>query len=117
MNFTSNRKITIAGGGHVVSFEKGESKALPPSLHRSAMEQGLEADGEVDMSENPDEVARIDAIRAAMKAIGARNDTADFDAAGCPKMTAIEALTGGAKPLNAKERQSLWAEVSSGTGE
>lgn len=116
MNFTSNRKITLSGGGHVVSFDKGESKFLPPSLHQEALMQGLEADvGDEDaptLDPAPDEAARTDAISAALKAIATRNNPDDFDASGTPKVKAIEALTGGHKPRDAKERQALWADVA-----
>lgn len=115
MKFTSSRKITLTGLGHVISFEKGECLFVPPALHQEALAQGLEPDGDVTGMRpvaRPDDATRIEAVKEAMKLIAERNDPGDFDAAGTPKVRAIENLTGGAKPADGKERLALWAEVA-----
>lgn len=120
MKFTSSRKILIAAMGHAVWFEKGDTHFLPPALHQVALEQGLEAlpdDGETAPVRAPatDDTARVEAIKAAMRAIAEKNNPDDFDAGGTPKVRAIENLTGGMKPTDAKERAALWAEVINST--
>ena len=121
MKFTSPRKLILTGFGHVISFNKGDTLFVPPALHQEALAQGLEpatADGESApvAAPRPDGTGRIEAIKAAMVQIAQRNDAGDFDAAGTPKLRAIENLTGGAKPVDGKERQSLWAEVVAAVG-
>ena len=116
MKFTSPRKILVAAMGHAVWFDKGATHFLPPALHQAALEQGLEAvpeDGEAapERAASPDDSARVEAIKAAMRAIAEKNSADDFDAGGTPKVRAIENLTGGLKPADAKERAALWAEV------
>lgn len=116
MQFTSHRKLMLAGYGHALPFEKGETRFVPPILRQEAMAQGLDpvlADGEDAPTKTveADDSVRIDAIKGAMKAIAERNTSGDFDAAGCPKTTAIENVSGGFKPANGKERLALWAEV------
>ena len=121
MKFTSSRKLTLTGFGHVISFQKGDTLFVPPALHQEALAQGLEPvaeQGEATPTAAPrlDDSGRIEAIKAAMHQIAQRNDAGDFDAAGTPKLRAIESLTGGAKPVDSKERQSLWAEVVASVG-
>ena len=117
MKFTSSRKLILAALGHVITFDKGDTLFVPPSLHQQALEQGLEPmpeDGE-DVAEavaKPDDASRVEAIKVAMKLIAERNNADDFTAGGIPKIRAIESLTDGAKPLDAKEHQALWAEVA-----
>lgn len=121
MEFTANRKILLAGFGHALAFEKGETKFVPPVLRQMAMAEGLDpvvAEGE-DVPTKPsipDEEARRDAVRAGMKAVAERNRTNDFDASGTPKVAAIEAASGGAKPSDNKERLALWAQVVADVG-
>ena len=124
MKFTSSRKLILAALGHVITFDKGDTLFVPPSLHQQALEQGLEPmpeDGE-DVAEavaKPDDASRVEAIKVAMKLIAERNN-ADattalenaIRAGGIPKIRAIESLTDGAKPTDAKEHQALWAEVA-----
>ena len=117
MKFSSTRKLVLAAFGHVVTFDKGDTLFVPHSLHRQALEQGLEPvpeDGEdvVKAVSKPDDTDRIEAIKVAMKLIAERNNADDFTAGGIPKIRAIESLTDGAKPLDAKEHQALWAEVA-----
>lgn len=121
MKFTSSRKLTLTGFGHVISFRKGDTLFVPPALHQEALAQGLEPVAEQDeatptAAPRLDDSGRIEAIKAAMHQIAQRNDAGDFDAAGTPKLRAIENLTGGAKPVDSKERQSLWAEVVASVG-
>ena len=42
MKFSSTRKLVLAAFGHVVTFDKGDTLFVPHSLHRQALEQGLE---------------------------------------------------------------------------
>lgn len=121
MKFKSTRKITLAGFGHVVNFDKGQTLFVPPALHQEAMAQGLDpvvGEGETapKAPKQFDDSARLDAIRAAMQQIAERNNSDDFDAAGTPKLRAIENITGGHKPVDGKERQSLWVEVIASVG-
>ncbi len=115
MKFTSSRKLVLAALGHVITFDKGDTLHVPPALHSLALEQGLEpADGAgvAQAPAKPDDAARAEAIKIAMKLIAERNNADDFTAGGIPKIRAIEALTDGAKPLDAKEHQALWGEVT-----
>lgn len=119
MKFTSSRKLVLAGMGHVVTFQKGDTLFVPPILHQEALAQGLEPeDGSLELraSKAPDDSSRVEAITTAMKMIAERNSADDFDAAGIPKVRAIEALTGGVKPADNKERLALWAEVLASVG-
>ena len=119
MKFTAHRKITLAGMGHAIPFNKGDTLYVPPALRQEALAQGLEPEGDADGLKpdlRPDDSARIEAIKDAMKQIAERNSAEDFDAAGTPKVRAIENLTGGAKPADAKERLALWNEVVASVG-
>ena len=37
MKFTAHRKITLAGMGHVVPFNKGDTLYVPPALRQEAL--------------------------------------------------------------------------------
>ena len=116
MKFSSTRKLVLAAFGHVVTFGKNDTQFVPPALHQIALEQGLDPvpEGDEDTPERvvaPDDSARVEAIKAAMQLIAERNRSDDFTAGGIPKIKAIEALTDGQKPVDAREHQALWAEV------
>lgn len=117
MQFTSTRKVTLADAGHVLVFAKGDTKFVPPILRTKAIEEGLEPvleEGQ-EAPANPvgnADAARIDAVKAAMRAIRDKNAQDDFDASGTPTMKAIQlASEGAAAPKNKDERLTLWAEV------
>ena len=121
MKFTSTRKLTLSGMGHVIKFDKGDVLFVPTALHQKALAEGLEPQvGEGESALKPaqtvDDSLRIEAIKDAMRQIAERNSSDDFDAAGTPKLRAIETLTGGPKPVDGKERQALWAEVVASVG-
>ena len=116
MKFSSTRKLVLAAFGHVVTFGKNDTQFVPPVLHQLALEQGLDPvpEGDEDAPERvvvPDDSARVEAIKTAMQLIAERNRPDDFTAGGIPKIKAVEALTDGQKPVDAREHQALWAEV------
>lgn len=116
MKFSSTRKLVLAAFGHVITFEKNDTQFVPRALHQLALEQGLDPvpEGDEDTPERvvaPDDSARVEAIKTAMQLIAERNRSDDFTAGGIPKIKAIEALTDGQKPIDAREHQALWAEV------
>lgn len=116
MKFTSPRNITLAAGGHVVPFKKGETHNLPPAMYQKALAEGLEPeDKDVVLEPVEDDAERVAKIKAAMLDIATKNDAADFDAGGAPKVKAIEAVA-GVKPTNSDERLKLWAEVKNSIG-
>lgn len=121
MKFKASRSITLTAFGHVLIFGKGETLFVPPSLHTLAVEQGL--DPVPEEGETPPEVApktddseRVEKLKAAMHEIATRNNAADFDAGGVPKVRAIREASGGAEPVDAKERTALWAAVINSVG-
>lgn len=121
MKFTANRILTLAGFGHALVFAKGETLFVPPVLRAVAVDMGLDPvldEGDVAPGGTPKDDAdtRRAAVKDAMRAIAQRNNADDFDAGGVPKLRAIENLTGGVKPTDAKERTVLWAEVMNDTG-
>lgn len=120
MKFTSPRKIVLAAFGHVVAFEKGDTKFLPKPLHAKALEEGLEpedADAEVVTAVSTvDDADRIAKIKEAMTVILENNDSKDFTAGGAPKVKVVEDLA-GVKLKNAEEGLKLWAEVRDGAGQ
>ena len=111
MEFTSPRQLVLSAMGHTVAFGKGETHNLPPALHQLALEQGLEPAEPLAREAKPDDSARTEAIKEAMRAIAAGNKRGDFDAGGIPKAVAIKALA-GAEPASNDERLALWGEVS-----
>jgi hypothetical protein len=115
MKFTAVRTTTLAYGGHVLPFAKGETKFVPPILRPKALEEGFEPeDGAA--TENPigsKDAERITAVKDAMRMIRDENDAAKFDGGGAPTMKAIQAIAdNGAAPKNRDERLALWAEVA-----
>lgn len=120
MKFTSPRKIVLAAFGHVVAFEKGDTKFLPKPLHAKALEEGLEpedsgAEAAVAVS-TVDDADRIAKIKEAMAVIMENNDSKDFTAGGAPKVKVVEDLA-GVKLKNAEEGLKLWTEVRDGAGQ
>ena len=115
MKFTAHRNITVSALGHVAVFRKGETRTLAPALHQTALLQGLESDGAVAAEKKPDDTARLDAVKDAMRAIAKANKTNDFDAGGVPKVQAIEAIA-KVRPASNDERLALWAEVMKPAG-
>lgn len=113
MKFTSPYNVMLAEAGHVVTFAKGETKFVPPALRQLALAKGLEPEEGAGIVKDvaPDDSARKEAVMAAMRKIAERNDSGDFTAGGSPKVHAIQALTGGAKPADANELLELWAAV------
>lgn len=119
MKFTSPRKIVLAAFGHVVAFEKGDTKFLPKPLHAKAMEEGLEPEAEAEVAvavNTVDDADRIAKIKEAMAVILENNDSKDFTAGGAPKVKVVEDLS-GVKLKNAEEGLKLWAEVRDGAGQ
>lgn len=118
MKFTAPYAATLEGGGHVLVFAKGETKFVPPALRQAAVAKGFEPEegAEITSVSAPDDSGRKDAVKAAMKLIAERNNADDFDASGTPKVRAIEAVAGGVKPVDNKERLALWAEVAASVG-
>lgn len=120
MEFTSPRKVTLAGAGHVIPFNKGDTKFVPPALRAQAVEQGLEPveAGAVDTgvpTADEAEAARIAAIKAAMVKIKERNDSKEFDAGGVPTKKAIAAATPGSEQVKDNdERLEIWGQVTRG---
>lgn len=113
MKFTSPRKIVLAAFGHVVAFEKGDTKFLPKSLHAKAVEEGLEPEDTAEVAaavNTVDDADRIAKIKEAMAVILENNDSKDFTAGGAPKVKVVEDLS-GVKLKNAEEGLKLWAEV------
>ena len=118
MQFKALRKLTLAGYGHVIPFNKGDIKRVPAVLHAIALDEGMEPqpdDGEelpsTTVSIAEQEVERIAKIKHAMKVILERNKRDDFTAGGIPTTKAIEALC-GVKPTVMSETMKLWGEVT-----
>lgn len=119
MKFTSPRKIVLAAFGHVVAFEKGDTKFLPKPLHAKALEEGLEPEDTAEVvsaTNTVDDTDRIAKIKEAMAVILENNDSKDFTAGGAPKVKVVEDLA-GVKLKNAEEGLKLWAEVRDGAGQ
>lgn len=117
MQFTSHRKLVLAAAGHVLPFEKGDTKFVPPILRPKALEEGLEPvleEGQAAPATpvTPADTARVEAVKAALRVIRDRNRRTDFDGGGAPTVKAIQAESeGSAAPNDKAERLALWAEV------
>lgn len=104
MNFILQRNHTLVSTmGHSVTFLKGKPTFVPPVLHSDALSIGaMPQDGEApdvlgeeEKVQVPmDPATRSKAILGAIKVVIARNERADFTAAGAPTAKAVERETG-----------------------
>lgn len=123
MNFVSNRNVTVRSkSGHVIRFERNVPRAVPANLRREVMAIGIiPAEGQADLVENLEtEVSRMapipEALRTALvfhalSQIREENDTSKFDAAGRPKVDAVNSVFHGFLSINAAARNSFWDEL------
>lgn len=131
MQYVSNRNVTLRSKtGHVIFFKAGEPRDVPVPVRREAMAIGIiPADGKPDTVENIEtEASRVVAIPAALRdaliffaleRIREENETAKFDAAGRPKVDAVNAYFYGFLNINANDRSRYWDEYRAlvGSGE
>lgn len=123
MQFVSNHNVTVRSkSGHVIRFERNVPRDVPQALRREVMAIGIvPAESSPDLVENiENEVNRVvplpEALRNALvfhalNVIREENDTSKFDAAGRPKVDAVNALFHGFLSINATTRNAAWDEL------
>lgn len=128
MKFVANRNVTLRSkSGHIIRFERGVPKEVPPAVRREAMAIGVvpvegsldvEAQDTAAINGQPNSLAftipqdlRDSLIFAAMDELRSENDNARFDAAGRPKVDAVNARFFGLMSINSNERNKYWDEL------
>lgn len=122
MLFVSNRNVTLRSkSGHIIAFKRGEPREVPVPVRREAMAIGIiPVEAGADTVENIEaSLARVVPIPAdlrhalvfdALHKIREDNDNTKFDAAGRPKVDAVNAYFFGQFSVNANDRTKYWDE-------
>lgn len=122
MQFVSNRNVTLRSkSGHIITFKRGEPREVPVMVRREAMAIGIiPVDAAADTVENLENVLgrvvpvppdlRNALVFDALHKIREDNDNTKFDAAGRPKVDAVNAYFHGQFSINANDRTKYWDE-------
>lgn len=122
MQFVSNRNVTLRSkSGHMIAFKAGVPMDVPQPVRRECMAIGIiPVDGKPDTVENLEaEVSRSAAVPPglrealiffALDRVRDENETSKFDAAGRPKVDAINSYFHGFLNINATDRGRFWDE-------
>lgn len=113
--FTMPRDYTLAEYGHIVVFEKGKAKAVPPILHKHALAAGaqpsrsLEEEETVVQNKEPvDPAEREKEVFAGFDALKARSRRTDFNGANKPNTGPLKEVLGW--EIDPRERDELWSK-------
>lgn len=122
MLFVANRNVTLRSKtGHVIYFKANEPREVPQPVRREAMAIGI-----IPVNAQPDTVETLESevtrsvpvpndlrnalIFYALDKLREENETGKFDAAGRPKVDAINAHFHGFLTINANDRTRFWDE-------